>query len=87
MSAALGATGTGTPVDLSAEFNLNGIYTDGKTYSTGGLDGGGYSYSENLLSTSRVLSGELFNLDPPTRSTRLRATARRFLCHRGSFPI
>ena len=64
VSAAVGGTGTGTPVDLSAEFNLNGIYQDGKTYSTGGLDGLGYSYSANLLTTSRVLSGELFNLGP-----------------------
>jgi hypothetical protein len=64
VSAALGGTGTGTPVDLSAEFNLNGIYTDGTTYTAGGLDGGGYSYSENLLTTSRVLSGELFDVGP-----------------------
>jgi len=64
VSAALGATGTGTAADLSAEFNLSGIYTDGTKYSTGGLDGLGYSYSENLLTASRVLSGELFNLGP-----------------------
>jgi len=64
VSAAVGATGTGTAADLSAEFNLSGIYTDGTKYSTGGLDGLGYSYSENLLTASRVLSGELFNLGP-----------------------
>ena len=64
VSAAVGASGTGTQVDLSSEFNIYGIYLDGSTYSTGGLDGQGYSYSENLLSTSRVLSGVLFNLGP-----------------------
>ena len=61
VSAAVGKTGTGTPVNLSSEFNVNGIYTDGSTYTTGGLDGGGYSYSANLLTTSRVFDGVLFD--------------------------
>jgi hypothetical protein len=61
VSAAVGATGIGTQVDLSSEFNVNGIYTDGTTYSTGGLDGTGYSYSANLLTTSRVYDGVLFD--------------------------
>jgi hypothetical protein len=64
VSAAVGATGTGTQVNLSSEFNLNGIYTDGTIYSTGGLDGGGYSYSANLLTTSRVFNGTLFTFGP-----------------------
>ncbi len=64
VSAAVGGTGTGTPVDLSSEFNVSGIYQDGTKYSTGGLDGLGYSYSANLLTTSRALNGELFNLGP-----------------------
>jgi hypothetical protein len=64
VSAALGSSGTGTPVDLSPEFNVNGIYQDGSTYSTGGLDGIGYSYSAKLLSTSRVFNGILFDLGP-----------------------
>jgi len=61
VSAAVGTTGTGTQVDLASEFNVNGIYTDGTTYSTGGLDGTGYSYSANLLTASRVFSGVLFD--------------------------
>jgi hypothetical protein len=61
VSAAVGTTGTGTKVDLSSDFNLNGIYTDGSTYSTGGLDGTGYSYSSNLLKTSRVYNGTLLD--------------------------
>jgi hypothetical protein len=64
VSAAVGATGSGTQVNLSSEFNLNGIYTDGTIYSTGGLDGGGYSYSANLLTTSRVFNGTLFTFGP-----------------------
>ncbi len=61
VSAAVGASGTGTQVDLSSEFNVNGIYTDGSTYTTGGLDGLGDSYSANLLTTSRVFDGILFD--------------------------
>ena len=64
VSAALGTTGAGTPLNLSSDYKLYGIYTDGSIYTTGGLDGGGYSYSANLLSTSRVFNGTLFNFGP-----------------------
>ena len=64
VSAAVGTTGAGTQVDLSSEFNVNGIYTDGSTYSTGGLDGTGYSYSANLLTPSRVFNGTLLKFGP-----------------------
>ncbi|MBA3915948.1 MAG: hypothetical protein H0X25_19270 [Acidobacteriales bacterium] len=64
VSAGIGSTGTGTPVDLSSEFNLNGIYTDGTTYTSGGIDGVGYSYSANLLTTARVFSGVLLKFGP-----------------------
>jgi hypothetical protein len=64
VSAALGKTGAGTPVSLTAEFNLDGIYSDGTKYSSGGLDGGGYSYSANLLSTARVYSGTMLTFGP-----------------------
>lgn len=59
VSAGVGATGTGTPVDLSSDFDVNGIYQDGTTYTTGGLDGTGYSYSSNLLTASRVFNSTL----------------------------
>jgi hypothetical protein len=55
VSAALGSKGSGQRVDLSSAFNVNGIYTDGTVYSTGGLDGAGFSYSAKLLSKSRAL--------------------------------
>ena len=64
VSAAVGGNGTGTQVDLSSEFNLYGIYSDGTSYATGGIDGAGYSYSANLLGTSRVLSKTLFDFGP-----------------------
>jgi hypothetical protein len=61
VSAGVGTTGTGTQVDLSSDFNVNGIYQDGVTYTTGGLDGLGNSYSANLLGSTRVLNGTLFD--------------------------
>src|SRR4051794_14578516 len=41
VSAAVGGNGTGTQVDFSSAFNLYGIYNDGTSYVTGGLDGVG----------------------------------------------
>ena len=64
ISAGTGTAGTGTAVDLSSQYNLYGIYTDGTTYTTGGLDGVGYSYSANLLGATRVLNGVLLDLGP-----------------------
>lgn len=64
VSSAIGTKGVGTPVDLSSAFNVYGIYDDGTTYTTGGLDGVGYSYSANLLTSSRVFDGILFDLGP-----------------------
>jgi predicted alpha-1,6-mannanase (GH76 family) len=64
LSAANGNFGTGVPVNLSSSWNETGIYPTGATYSTGGLDGLGYSYSSNLLSPSRVLNGVVFQFGP-----------------------
>ena len=64
VSGAIGGTGLGTQVDLSSEFDVYGIYQDGSQYSTGGIDGLGYSYSANLLTGSRVLDGVLFTFGP-----------------------
>jgi len=65
VSAAVGVKGSGTRVDLSSAFNVYGIYKDGTPYSTGGLDGAGYSYSANLLRSSRVLNLIPFKFGPP----------------------
>ena len=64
VSAGLGDAGAGTPVDLSSDFDVNGIYEDGTKYSNGGIDGLGNSYSANLLMASRVLDGVLFDFGP-----------------------
>jgi hypothetical protein len=64
VSAAVGTTGTGTQVGLSSDFDIDGIYTDGSKYTTGGLDGTGYSYSANLLTSSRVYNGVLLEFGP-----------------------
>jgi len=85
VSAGLGSKGTGTPVDLSSQFNLNGIYTDGTTYSNGGLDGDGYSYSANLLTPSRVFSGELFDFGPANELDAVGCSGQTVTLPAGSF--
>jgi len=69
-SAAVSATPAGpplipdaTPVNLAAYYNRAGIYTDGRTFS-GGLDGGGYSFSANLLGASLFWNGLVFGFGP-----------------------
>ena len=65
VSAALGDRGFGVPVDLSAAYNVAGLYTDGTTFSTtGGLGGARYAYSASLLTATRVLSGVVFKFGP-----------------------
>ncbi|MFK2890915.1 hypothetical protein ISS98_07250 [Dyella flagellata] len=60
------ATGATSPpptaVDLSSYFNVNGIYTDGTSFSTGGLDSDGYAYSSQALGTSLTFNGQSFAL-------------------------
>ncbi len=68
MSAATGTGGNGVPVDLSAAYNVHGIYTNGSTYNSGGMDQYGNSYSEELLTPSRVASGEQFNFGPANKA-------------------
>ena len=55
VSAAIGLQGSGTEVNLSSAFDVYGIYKNGTTYSTGGLDGEGNSYSAELLMPTRTL--------------------------------
>lgn len=85
VSAGVGSTGTGAQVDLSPEFNLYGIYTDGTTYSTGGLDGQGYSYSANLLTPSRVYNGELLDFGPANELDAVGASGQTIALPAGKF--
>ncbi len=63
VSAATGTGGAGKPVDLSADYNLSAIYSDGKPFTTG-LDGEGDAYSSNVLTPRRILNGIQFNFGP-----------------------
>lgn len=85
VSAGVGSTGTGTQVNLASDFNVNGIYTDGSKYTTGGLDGAGYSYSENLLTTSRVYNGTLFTLGAANVADAVSGTAQTVVLPAGKF--
>lgn len=66
-SAAVSATPAGpplipgaTPVSLAAYYNRTGIYSDGRTFTTG-VDGGGYAYSANLLGASVLWNNLVFD--------------------------
>lgn len=87
VSAAVGQTGAGTPVDLSSAFNLNGIYQDGMTYTTGGIDGGGYSYSANLLTGSRVFSGILLQLGAANVPDAIGCSGQTVLLPQGQYSV
>jgi hypothetical protein len=52
------------PVNLSSYYNDSGIYDPGLSYSSGGYDHDGYSYSSATLSGSVVYNGLTFNLGP-----------------------
>jgi len=85
VSAALRGKGSGTRVDLSSAFNVYGIYTDGTTYSTGGLDGAGYSYSANLLTRSRVLDLIPFKFGPANQPDAIGCSGQSVALPHGQF--
>ncbi len=85
VSAARGSTGAGKVVDLSPDFNLYGIYTDGTTFSTGGLDGVGNAYSENLLGTSRVFYGIVADLGPSNQMDAVASMGQSVVLPQGQF--
>jgi hypothetical protein len=70
---------------LSSEFGVNGIYQDGMKYTTGGLDGQGYSYSANLLTTSRVLNGTLLKFGPANVADAVACSGQTILLPAGNF--
>jgi disulfide oxidoreductase YuzD len=55
------ASGT-TPVTLGSAANVTGIYANGSTDTTGGLDGNGDALSATLLGTSITAGGVTFNV-------------------------
>ena len=61
----LNATATNTIiVPLTSYYNVNGLYTNGTSFSTGGFDGGGNAYSSNSLGTSVLWNGITYPLGP-----------------------
>jgi len=54
-----------TPVSLGASANIDGIFKDGTTVSSTGLDGYGNAYSGNALGTALKWSGISFELGAP----------------------
>jgi len=87
VSSGVGTTGKGTPVDLSAEETLYGIYTDGSTYTTGGLDGQGYSYSANLLTPSRAYNGVLLDFGPSNAMDTVSANGQTIALPTGQYSV
>ena len=53
-----------TIVPLASSYNVNGIYTDGSSFGTGGFDGTGTAYSSNLLGTSVTWNNITYPLGP-----------------------
>ncbi len=49
----------------SSAYNVNGIYTDGTSFTTGGLDNDGYAYSSSQLGTTLSWSGSTFTFGTP----------------------
>ncbi len=60
----LDATATSGTVSVPLPYNVYGIYTPGSTYSTGGFDNDGYSYSTATLGATVVWNGLTFNMGP-----------------------
>lgn len=85
VSAAIGAGGSGTVVDLSPAYNVFGIYTNGTAFSTGGLDGVGWAYSANLLTPSRIYNLSQFNFGPANQLDAVSGTGQPIMLPAGQF--
>ncbi len=76
-TATVTVTGTSTAiqVDLSGNFNVDGITAD-NNMSPGNLDGGGSSYSSNLLGSSVSLNGINYNIGTPDTNNVVNASGQ-----------
>ncbi len=84
VSAATGRWGAGRTVDLTSAFNIDAFFTDGTNFTTeGGL--GGFAYSSNLLTPSRVLSGVQFNFGKPNVANAVAGTGQTIALPGGRF--
>ncbi|MGA2686173.1 MAG: protease pro-enzyme activation domain-containing protein [Verrucomicrobiota bacterium] len=73
-----------TQVSLSSLYNRSGIWSDGRTFS-GGLDGGGYAYSANLLGTAPSWNGITFNLGPANAADAVSCSGQTIILPAGNF--
>jgi hypothetical protein len=62
---AMTVANTPTTVSIASAYNRAGIYTDGHSFS-GGLDGGGYSYSANQLGSTLLWDSVPFKFGAPS---------------------
>jgi subtilase family serine protease len=85
VSAATGTGGVGTVANLSPAYNVFGIYNNGVTYTTGGMDTDGYSYSAKLLTPSRILYGTQFNFGPANHADAVSGTGQPVVLPAGKF--
>jgi lysophospholipase L1-like esterase len=55
-----------TTVNLSLDYNIAGLASDGVPFSGSGMDGDGYSYSGTVLGSSQTIGGVAFAIGPAT---------------------
>ncbi|MDE3066333.1 MAG: hypothetical protein KGJ60_02155 [Verrucomicrobiota bacterium] len=75
---------------LASFYNRAGIYTDGTTFTnppSGGMDGGGYAYSANLLTGSQTWSNTLFNFGPANATNVVSAAGQTLPLPAGNYSI
>jgi hypothetical protein len=80
--------GTGTPVDLSSVFNVYAFYNDANESSitaSNSLDGVGYAYSANLLSSGLDSNGTQFNFGPANQPDAVYGTGSAIALPSGSY--
>ncbi len=85
VSAALGNCGQGVAVNLGPQFNLTALRSDGTTYTDGGADGQGFSYSAELVGGGRVLNGTRFVVGPADAADAVYANGQTITLPAGRF--
>jgi hypothetical protein len=73
---AMSLANTPTAVSLTSFFNRAGIYTDGNSFSTGGVDGAGYAYSANQLGSSAIWDSVSFKFGPSNANDVVKCAAQ-----------
>ena len=74
-----------TVVNLASSYNLAGIFTDGTSFSNGGLDGGGYAYSASLIGPAVTWNGIPFTIGAANTSNVVTASGQTIPLPTGMF--